>query len=215
MARINLQVLQGADRGKTYANLQTPITIGREEGNSVQLNDERISRFHVKIQEDNDHLVLTDLDSTNGTQVNGQECQLRVLRVGDLIAVGRSVLLVGDSDEIADRIESLTSEVPDPPATGEADFELATSAGSAAQQIRNPKRSFEIPQRLSPAQAAQLVELLEDVSERLTTIARAAGFKEDGHSVELRFAEWQMMLDLNSKVARLARRISDPEAEGE
>src|SRR5688500_17145279 len=101
MARINLQVLQGSDRGKTYSQLQTPITIGREEGNSVQLNDERISRFHVKIQEDNDHLVLTDLDSTNGTQVNGQECQLRVLRIGDLIAVGRSVLLVGDADEIA------------------------------------------------------------------------------------------------------------------
>ena len=214
MARINLQVLQGADRGKTYANLQTPITIGREEGNSVQLNDERISRFHVKIQEDNEHLVLTDLDSTNGTQVNGQECQLRVLRVGDLIAVGRSVLLVGDADEIADRIESLTSEVPQPPSPGEADFELATSAGHAAEQIRNPKRSLEIPQRLSPAQAAQLVELLEDVSERLTSIARAASFNEDGRSVELRFAEWQMLLDLNSKVARLARRISDPEAGG-
>ena len=54
-----------------FHNLATPITIGREEGNLVQLNDERISRFHVKIQEDDGRLVVTDLDSTNGTRVNG------------------------------------------------------------------------------------------------------------------------------------------------
>ncbi|MFY7876504.1 MAG: FHA domain-containing protein, partial [Pirellula sp.] len=93
MSKLTLRVVQGADRGRIYADLKTPVSIGREEGNSIQLNDERISRFHCKIQEDNDHLVLTDLESTNGTRVNGQDCQLRILRFGDIIAVGRSMLL--------------------------------------------------------------------------------------------------------------------------
>ena len=79
---ITLRVLQGADRGRVFHNLATPITIGREEGNLVQLNDERISRFHVKIQEDDGRLVVTDLDSTNGTRVNGQVCNLKILRNG-------------------------------------------------------------------------------------------------------------------------------------
>ena len=80
MTRFTLRVVQGADRGRVFADLKPPITIGREEGNTIQLNDERISRFHCKIQEDNNHLVLTDLESTNGTRVNGQDCQLRILR---------------------------------------------------------------------------------------------------------------------------------------
>ena len=79
MAGVTLKILHGADRGKVYENLGPPLTVGREEGNDIQLNDERVSRCHFKIQRDNDRLVLTDLDSTNGTKVNGIECQLKIL----------------------------------------------------------------------------------------------------------------------------------------
>ena len=60
---------------------ETPITIGGK-GNAIQLNDERVSRFHLKIQEDGERLVLTDLESTNGTRVNGEDVQLCILRFG-------------------------------------------------------------------------------------------------------------------------------------
>src|SRR5918994_6391496 len=104
MAQITLQVLDGADRGRVFGELATPVTVGREEGNTIQLNDERVSRFHLKIQEDQEKVVLTDLESTNGTKVNGEDIQLRILRYGDMIAVGRSVLLFGSREEIADRM---------------------------------------------------------------------------------------------------------------
>ena len=104
MAMVTLQVLDGADRGRVFEDLATPITIGREEGNTIQLNDERVSRFHLKIQEDQGRVVLTDLQSTNGTKVNGEDMQLRILRFGDMITVGRSVLLFGSRDQIADRL---------------------------------------------------------------------------------------------------------------
>src|SRR3990172_13258652 len=110
MTCITLRVLDGADRGKVYRDLNTPVTIGREEGNSVQLNDERISRFHIKIQEDQDKLVLTDLESTNGTRVNGEDAQLRILRFGDVISVGRSVLLYGTREQIAARLDELKTD---------------------------------------------------------------------------------------------------------
>ncbi len=91
MALVTLRVLDGADRGRVYDSLPTPVTIGREEGNSVQLNDERISRFHLKIQEDQGKLVLTDLGSTNGTLVNDVPISGEyVLHDGDLIRMGHS-----------------------------------------------------------------------------------------------------------------------------
>ena len=107
MTLITLRVLDGADRGRIFADLPTPVSIGREEGNTIQLNDERISRFHLKIQEDHDKLVLTDLESTNGTKVNGEDIQLRILRHGDVIFVGRSVLLFGSREQIAERLAAL------------------------------------------------------------------------------------------------------------
>ena len=85
MVTITLRAIDGADRGRVFGDLSLPVTIGREEGNSIQLNDERISRYHVKIQEDQDKLILTDLESTNGTKVNGEDVQLRILRYGDVI----------------------------------------------------------------------------------------------------------------------------------
>src|SRR6478735_3114153 len=111
MALITLRVLDGADRGRVYEDLPTPVTIGREEGNLLQLNDERVSRFHVKIQEDQDKLVITDLESTNGTKVNGEDIQLRILRYGDIISIGRSVLLFGTREQIAGRLADLRAEM--------------------------------------------------------------------------------------------------------
>src|SRR5437588_12585941 len=110
MTGITIRVLDGADRGRVFQNLAPPITIGREEGNTIQLNDERISRYHVKIQEDHNRLVITDLESTNGTKVNNEDVQLRILRFGDMIQVGRSVLLFGSREQIAQRLSRLRSE---------------------------------------------------------------------------------------------------------
>src|SRR5215218_4634982 len=107
MTRVTLRVLDGADRGQIFEELEAPVTIGREEGNSVQLNDERISRFHIKIQEDQGKLVLTDLESTNGTRVNGEDVQLRILQFGDVVSVGRSVLLYGTKDQIVGRLDEM------------------------------------------------------------------------------------------------------------
>ena len=107
MSNVTLRVLHGADRGKVYDEVSTPVTIGREEGNTIQLNDERISRYHLKLQADHSKIVLTDLDSTNGTKVNGEEIHVRIVRDGDMIALGRSVLLMGSHSDIDRRIADI------------------------------------------------------------------------------------------------------------
>src|SRR6266487_639907 len=109
MMMVTFQVLDGVDRGKVFRNLMPPVTIGREEGNVLRLNDERVSRFHAKVQQDNSDIILTDLESTNGTRVNGNVVQIRRLRPGDRIGVGRSMLRFGSEQEIRERAEALES----------------------------------------------------------------------------------------------------------
>src|SRR5687767_14831125 len=173
MAFITLQVLDGADRGRTYDEMTTPVTIGREEGNTIQLNDERVSRFHLKIQEDQEKLVLTDLESTNGTKVNGEEIRLRILRFGDMITVGRSVLLFGSREQIAERLAKLRHQEHGPggtigpddlgrsPQGASLEFEINWGDQSDARATLHALVPPELPERLSPGQAAQLSELLE------------------------------------------------------
>src|SRR5438477_11548245 len=95
MAKVTFQILEGIDKGRIFHDLATPVTIGREEGNLLRLNDERVSRFHAKVQCDGGEIILTDLESTNGTRVNGNVVQIRRLRFGDRVGIGRSLLLYG------------------------------------------------------------------------------------------------------------------------
>src|SRR6185295_6702691 len=109
MAKITFQVLEGVDKGRVFRELPIPVTIGREEGNVLRLNDERVSRFHAKVQLDDDDYILTDLESTNGTRVNGSVVNIRRLRFGDRVSVGRSILMFGSNDEIAERMAQIES----------------------------------------------------------------------------------------------------------
>jgi len=101
MVEVTFQLIEGLERGQVFSNLPVPLTIGREDDNGICLNDERVSRFHVKIQEDGGRVILTDLDSTNGTRVNGNPVQIRVLRIGDQLTIGRCLLVYGSREAIA------------------------------------------------------------------------------------------------------------------
>jgi len=214
MSKLTLRVVQGADRGRVFADLNPPISIGREEGNTIQLNDERISRFHCKILADNQHLVLTDLESTNGTKVNGQPVQLRLLRYGDLIVIGRSVLLFGTSEQIRSRVNE-TYLLPDnnrPEPTGsEADFELDPDLLDPAEKTGEIQRIPPLPDRLSPSQAAQLAELLEYLHSGIREVVDAVQVTDKKGSVSVDISKWQALLLVYGNLAEFIRGISDPD----
>ncbi|NQT14382.1 MAG: FHA domain-containing protein [Planctomycetes bacterium] len=223
MTLVTLRVLDGADRGRVYEGLPTPITIGREEGNSVQLNDERISRFHIKIQEDQEKLVLTDLESTNGTKVNGESTQLWILRYGDVINVGRTVLLFGSQDEIAQRLASLrgvdlsagVTHNPDElnqvsPAVS-LEFELNFGNDPDAQATLHTLVPPDLPTGLDPGQAAQLSEMLQYLHLRMRGLVQSAKVRRKSDQVILDQRQWQNLLDLHDRVAGYLRSIGEPD----
>ena len=222
MGGITLRVLDGADRGRVFENLVPPITIGREEGNTIQLNDERISRYHIKIQEDHNKLVLTDLESTNGTKVNGEDIQLRILRFGDMIMLGRSVLLFGSREQIAHRLARLRSGDNEAGATidpeqleraanvSSLDFELNWSDDSDLQATLHSLEPPELPERLAPIQAAQLSELLEFLHIRLRNLIGSVSVDDKSHTVVMEMRQWQALIDLQGRLSEYLRKVGDP-----
>jgi pSer/pThr/pTyr-binding forkhead associated (FHA) protein len=221
MPTVTIQIIDGAERGRVYENAPLPVTVGREEGNTIQLNDERVSRFHLKIQEDHEQVVLTDLDSTNGTKVNGEDIRLRILRHGDLIAVGRSVMVFGSRDQIAARLRLLRGSLGDERTVGpddedeeplgsSLDFELSWS--EHAQATLHALVPPDLPARLSPGQAAQLSELIEYLHIRIRLLIETVRVDEDAETVALDQRQWQGLIELQSRLATYLRTIGDPSA---
>lgn len=217
MTGVTLKILHGADRGKVYENLEPPLTVGREEGNDIQLNDERVSRCHFKVQRDNDRLVLTDLDSTNGTKVNGTECQLKILRHGDLIAVGRSLMLVGSESQIAARLAAMGGD------NATMARESSSSESSVVMELNHEAKSPfpaelmqineapSIPDELSPGQKAQLCEILDYLQSRLHRLIETARTDESNQEVVLKFSAWQRLLETQARLAGMTRQIANPD----
>ena len=224
MADVTLRVLDGADRGRVFDGLPTPVTIGREEGNTVQLNDERISRFHIKIQEDQGKLVLTDLESTNGTRVNGEDVQLRILRFGDVISVGRSVLLYGTKDQIVNRLDELRDNGLE--MTGElgaekmshdidadaADFEVRWGESENLHSTLHIPAPPDLPVGLTPGQAAQLSEIFEYLHLQSRTLVQGITLPEGATHAKMDLPHWQELLDLQGRLAEYLRKIGEPGA---
>jgi len=237
--KVTFQCLEGVDRGRTFRELVTPVTIGREEGNLLRLNDERVSRYHAKVQQDGDDIILTDLESTNGTRVNGNVIQIRRLRFGDRVCVGRSLLLFGSGEEIAARAGTLgaggdpsftgdlsASLMAQGPATvqaksltgaleNEIDFDLnlkdaQITATSDALLIGN-RALPPLPQKMTPSQAARLAEILDFLHRGLTCATENIQAKEDGSQVTLSYADWQRVLAIQMLLARYLRAVAEPD----
>ena len=221
MAQITLRVIDGADRGRVYER-QTPLTIGREEGNAIQLNDDRISRFHIKIQDDHEQVVLTDLESTNGTKVNGEEVQLRILRHGDMITLGRSILLLGTREQIEERLRAMagaevSQRTMDPSEVSDSspDFDVGVPSPMALPIPLHAQHPPAIPNRMTPGQAAQLTELIEYFHVRLRQLLNAVEGEPAVGSmprVSIDFEQWQILIDMQARFAEYLRGIGDPQS---
>ncbi len=114
-----LFVIQGRDRGARYdlAGHEGALTIGREAGNAIRLEDSEVSRRHAEIRRVADTFVVGDLKSSNGTFVNDRKVERAELASGDRIRVGRTVLAYA-RDADAEEAIRLVDIVP---ATSEID----------------------------------------------------------------------------------------------
>jgi len=78
------------------------VTIGRDEANDIVTADEEVSRRHAVVARRGGLMILSDLDSSNGTFLNGEQVREGVLRDGDEVRIGGVALrFISDQHEEA------------------------------------------------------------------------------------------------------------------
>jgi len=91
MDRAALVIRKGDAPGTRYEIAANPTLIGRNPSTHVTVNDEGTSREHAVISHDDGVFTIEDLQSTNGTKVNGKRVRIAELNDGDEIQIGRTV----------------------------------------------------------------------------------------------------------------------------
>ena len=90
--RARLRICNGGFEGMTYELGGEETLIGRNPTTDITLLDEGISREHALIlyDEEGDQYTVEDLQSTNGTKVNGKRVRSAVLTDGDELQIGHT-----------------------------------------------------------------------------------------------------------------------------
>ena len=90
--RAKLLICNGGFEGMTYELSRAETLIGRNPTTDITLLDEGISREHAIIgfDEDTGAYTIEDLQTTNGTKVNGKRIRSAAINDGDEIQIGHT-----------------------------------------------------------------------------------------------------------------------------
>ena len=225
LTQITLRILDGPDKGREFQDIELPLSVGREPQNRIALNDERVSRYHCKIQEDHGEIILIDAESTNGTKLNGQPIWLGTLHPGDIIAIGQTLIVVGSQREILERLESLgkanmreaglrflvgdhaSQEVTELPTSLYREFSRYSEKAANAMTRLHSLFPPELPKDLSPEQAAKLADMLLYFQLRLRLMIDSAEQQLNGKIV-WNPSDWQCLVDLFARIIDYSRELT-------
>lgn len=113
MPTASLLVIQGVDQGTRFEIESGRIRLGRGAQNEIRILDTEVSRRHATVSAQGDRYILQDDNSSNGSFVNGQPVRSQVLRNGDQVQIGRTILLfqaagADASSLVAERVDLLS-----------------------------------------------------------------------------------------------------------
>jgi pSer/pThr/pTyr-binding forkhead associated (FHA) protein len=87
MPKLQISLPDGTQN--SFELIEDTITLGRVEDNIIQIDDASVSSHHAELVRDGDDYILRDLDSTNGTRLNGTAHTEGRLKDGDEITFGK------------------------------------------------------------------------------------------------------------------------------
>jgi DNA-binding NtrC family response regulator len=90
---LRISVIEGPDRGSSWEVKAPHLQIGTANSNDVRLTDSMVSRFHCQVLARGDTYMLRDMESTNGTYLQGARIIETFLAPGTRITLGQTELL--------------------------------------------------------------------------------------------------------------------------
>ncbi len=127
MAYGRLDVFWPDGQFKTFALVENAVSVGRSSGNTLALDTNTISRYHLSITHDGQQVYVTDLDSANGTFVDGARLkpnEARPLGGGEDIQIGHLRLIYHQIDEMPTQPMKAVEEVTQRIETAAPDFRM-------------------------------------------------------------------------------------------
>jgi pSer/pThr/pTyr-binding forkhead associated (FHA) protein len=98
-AQYRLVVRQGPNPGQIFELNKSEIFIGRDIANDIVINDAEVSRKHTRLTLEGDRYKIEDLNSTNGTYIDGQRLiGPHLLAIGEIIMFGDNVGVIFDGE---------------------------------------------------------------------------------------------------------------------
>jgi transcriptional regulator with GAF, ATPase, and Fis domain len=216
--------MSGPLLGRVIELTEGELTIGRDDANDLCISDPSISRRHCAIHADDGQFLVRDLQSHNGTQVNGATVTQHVLQHGDHITLGRTqftfvlrdqtvspvALRCEDTDDLTPAAEvaatqiGVTAPTRSPGATAADDLRALLTIASRVGAIRSSDAiAWQLTGMLFdvlPAERAAV--LLYNGSDALT--AAAAWDRVAGPTHDVRVSRTVTQRVLKNKVALLA-----------
>ncbi len=126
------------EKQNEYDLTQEELTIGRKPDNDITIDNLAVSGRHAKILTIFNDSFIEDLDSTNGTYINGKKITKHALKNGDVITLGKHTLTYETGDDGESEFEKTMIIRPDAqgmPVEEEADKNIEKSIGKIAADI--------------------------------------------------------------------------------
>jgi hypothetical protein len=89
-----LQIKEGPDKTKFFQLTQDKFVIGRDQDCDIVLSDSSISRRHAVLEKTGKLYVIRDLNSTNGTFINGVKITEKIIQPEDEIKLGTTICYI-------------------------------------------------------------------------------------------------------------------------
>ncbi len=103
----SLFVIRGSDQGTRYELEEAILRLGRDKSSTIHIHDTEVSRNHAELRRTHRDYTVSDLNSSNGTFVNGKRIEQHVLVSGDQVQVGATLMLyTGPADDSSGGIGS-------------------------------------------------------------------------------------------------------------
>lgn len=96
-----LVILNQGMTGRTFDLNVDRTTVGRVEDNTFQIADPSVSSHHAEILLQGPELLIKDLNSTNGTFINGEKITEAVLKPGQVLRFGQVELKIDDGQPVS------------------------------------------------------------------------------------------------------------------
>jgi pSer/pThr/pTyr-binding forkhead associated (FHA) protein len=179
MARLTLRE-NGQER--IIKTTDEQITIGRAADNLITLDDSKSSRNHAVIKIGDEGATLIDLESSNGTKLNGQPVKQQLLKEGDEIQIGRAVIVfsyaIEEEEEDAQVLEGIEEEDT---ATRRA-IRFRRSLRNRPGRLSRPRTPMPGPAPVSAAKPVEPKSILSETNRNSDTIYESKGARPPGET---------------------------------